>query len=300
MANDSPRSVLLVHGKLYGADLLVVRIDEEGNVLPPLIIFQDFDWDSDSFCRIITKEPARMPLKVKVDFWELRVDFWERKGDFWNVDDWEDKESRTCLHKYFGRNGFCVKDIGACIILPLDPKLNDADGESSLVDLLDLKSLLKKAWERNDKWCSCQKLTEEDDIILCDNTRCKIGWYHMGCLGLPSSEIKALWSHHEEWYCEACQELREEDRVKTTYDNENFDKDIFQASDERIQRARTLWEIWDKHDRPAPDQVHKCVKKIEKEWDQDMDEIIIPIQKFHEIYGSTLRRRRIAVGPSIS
>lgn len=144
-------SVLLVHRQLWDADLLVVRINTKGDVLPPLIIFEDYNWDLKQFCQIITKESARMPSEVKVDFFEVKPDFWEDKGNFWEVNDWKDKEIRTCLHKYFGTNGYCVKDIQACVILPLDPKLNEAYSDSPLLDLLDMRNLLTEAWEMNEK-----------------------------------------------------------------------------------------------------------------------------------------------------
>jgi hypothetical protein len=287
--SPTSRSVLLVHRQLCDADLVVVRIDVKGEVLPPLIIFQDHDWDSDLFCQIITKESARMPLQIKVDFCEVKVDFWETEDDFWKVKDWQNTESRTCLHKYFGTNGYCVEDIQACVILPLNPKLNEFD--FPLLNLLDLKSLLTTAWEMNDKWCSCKKSPEIDNMILCDNTGCNIGWYHMKCCG----EVRdARLKDYKEWYCKKCQKLPKEERSKTTYDNDKSNEDIFQESDERIQRARTVYKVWEKHKWPKSDKILDCVGEIK--WEH-----IIPIKKLEDTMNNKeLRCRKILEGPRLS
>ena len=279
-------SVLLVHGQLCDADLLVVRINVKGKVLPPLIIFQDFDWNTKMFCQIVTKESARMPLEGKVDFCEVKVDLWEDNQNIWELD----KESRTYLHKYFATNGACVKDIQACIILPLDPNLYEAPSNFPLLNLLRLESFLTEAWAMNEKWCKCEGSIEDDDImILCDNTECEFGWYHIKCC-CKVSERDALLKNHEEWYCTECQELQEEDRTKTTYDNEPFDKEVFEKSDERIQRARTVYKVWENFKWPKFSKISKAVR--ETEWQN-----VIPIKKLEETVNGCCK---VIVGPSIS
>jgi hypothetical protein len=313
MANDSPRSVLLVHGKLCGADLLVVRIDKKGNVLPPLIIFKDFEWEDHEFCQITNEESVRIPPDVKIGFWE-------------------DTKGRTCLHEYFGTNGYCVKeDIQACVILPLDPELYDAHDKSSLPKRLGLDSLLTEAWAMNYKWCHCGRSDEfEDDIddntdgdtdgdtdddtedeidderldktlILCDSTKCKYGWYHMKCLKLSEPELRVLWKNHKNWFCEQCKTSLKGDLVKTKYDNGMFRKKIYDASDKRIQRARSFWKVWERHQWPTFKRICVFVKDVEEEWDQKQGETKISIKKLQEeVDSKRLQCRRILISPSLS
>jgi hypothetical protein len=131
-------------------------------------------------------------------------------------------------------------------------------------------------------------------MILCDNTRCKIGWYHMKCLGLSQLERDALWKDHAEWYCEECRKLLREDRTKTTYGNGLFDDDTYGASDKCIQRANTVYKVWRKHQWPAKKKVLDAVRDLETQW-EDM----IPIDKLEETYNNELRCREILRDPSL-
>jgi hypothetical protein len=249
VANHGQPSLLLVHAELCGGDLIVLRIDGKGGVLPPLIIFQDAYWNSDNFRRIIEKERARMHSKVEVEFWK-------------------DENSQSFLYKCFGSEGYLVRgDVQACIILPLDSKLETADPETaSLLDLLDLPTLLEEARSEIKISCICGKADRKESnmMILCDSTKCKYGWYHMNCVGLKDS-FKSM-----EWYCESCKVLSENDRVRTTYDNGEFDADTYQASDERIQLARTMWKVWREHSKPTLAKILKAVQKMQKASDWEV------------------------------
>jgi hypothetical protein len=264
--NGGPPSVLVIHQQLSDADLLVVRISAKNGVLAPLVIFQDTQWESEQFCDIIQKEPARMPKQVEVDFWD-------------------EKEVPSVLSKCFGPDGYCVKDdIQACVILPLASELDTTlavHGESSLLRLLGLESLLTEAEKENNKWCLCKDPDWVDNMILCDSTRCKYGWYHMKCCEVPEN--------HEIWYCDACKLVPEEDRAKTSYDNDSqFDDDIYEASDMRIQRVRTVSQVWTGHPWPKdPEKVHKSLQKIK--WEDK-----IPFKNLmNGRYDKTLRCRLI-------
>jgi hypothetical protein len=242
-------------------------------VLPPLIIFQDTDWLSDEFCRIITEERARMPPTIQVDFSM-------------------DEDGRSVLYKCFGPDGYCVnRDIQACIILPLDLEFNIADLEAegkvirrdSLLDLLKLQTILTDAKSEKKISCRCGK-EESNMMILCDSTKCVFGWYHMECVGLED-DFKS-----EEWYCDTCEEGPENDRVKTTYDNGCFDQDTYRASDKRIQLARTMDKVWKRYSQPTT-KILKVVQEIEENLDWEAK---TPINKLEqEGYKKTLRCRKI-------
>jgi hypothetical protein len=268
VANQGPPSVLLVHAELCGGDLIVLRIDRKGCVLLPLIIFQDAYWDSDEFRRIIEEERARMPSKVEVEFWK-------------------DEKSLSFLYKCFEPKGYFVRDdVQACVILPLDSQLETADPETaSLLNLLDLPTLLEDARSEIKISCKCGKADSKKStmMILCDSTKCKYGWYHMNCVGLKDN-FKS-----KEWYCESCKVLSENDRVKTTYDNGDFDAATYQASDERIQLARTMWKVWREHSKPTLAKILKAVQKMQQASDWEVKSSIQMLEE--EGYFGPLRCR---------
>jgi hypothetical protein len=308
VADGIPPAVLLVHGQLCGDDLLVVRIGASGFVLPPLIIFHDTAWDRKEFCQIIDKEKARMPPEGKVE-----------------VDFGKDKEGLSVLYKIFGTGGYCVRDaVQACVILPLhsDLKIADtgeyhvrddvqagdilpsgfeseiADNETavdrqiSLLKLLDLQTLLTDVQSKNEISCICGNVDDRkadagrsNMMILCDNTKCKYGWYHMECVGLKDA------FRSDEWYCESCTKLSENARAKTTYDNGSFKASTYQASDERIQLARTMGKVWKKYPQPTLEKMLKVVQSMDKGMDWEGK---IPIRKLEEEeYGRMLRCRKV-------
>ena len=57
-------------------------------------------------------------------------------------------------------------------------------------------------------FCSCQG-PEEGDMIACDNSKCKIEWFHLKCLKMskaPKGKAK--------WYCPDCRKLEQFKRSK--------------------------------------------------------------------------------------
>ena len=47
-------------------------------------------------------------------------------------------------------------------------------------------------------YCKCQKLIY-DQMVACDNPKCKYNWFHFSCVGLKAEPGK-----HEKWYCSDC------------------------------------------------------------------------------------------------
>ena len=61
----------------------------------------------------------------------------------------------------------------------------------------DKETSAAAAEESDDQvWCVCRK-EEYGRMILCENSNCKIGWFHFGCVGL-SRKPPGM------WYCAEC------------------------------------------------------------------------------------------------
>jgi hypothetical protein len=229
--------IWLLHRELRGVDLLVVLVDKEGSVRPPLVIFNSSNWKSIEFQHIIREEKSRMPQNVKVDF---RYD----------------KEKTSVLHKCFdAHEGYCtMPEIQFCAILPLSRKRKTLDISSGhnyfqpLEKLLGLQTLLDAARHANKEWCKCQQ-PETEHMILCDLANCTVGWYHTECAGLP----RDYWAH--DWICCDCKETPDKAFDISKYDSANFEQEIFDASDKRIQRSRSVHRAWKNHNWPEPAKV---------------------------------------------
>jgi hypothetical protein len=233
--------IWLLHRKLCGVDLLVVLVDKEGSVRPPLVIFNSSNWNSTEFERIIREEQSRMPKNVKVDF---RYD----------------KEKTSVLQKCFAaHNGYCtMPEIQFCAILPLSRKGKTLDSSSGqnyfqpLEKLLGLQTLLDAAGSANEEWCKCQQ-PDTKHMILCDLADCAVGWYHTECEGLPRNY------RAREWICSDCKETPNKLLRISKYDSANFEQETFDASDKRIQRSRSIHRAWKNHNWPEPDKVRHLI-----------------------------------------
>jgi hypothetical protein len=228
--------VWLLHRGLTRADLLVVRVNNGGSVLPPVVIFRSSDWKSHQFERITREERARIPQNLATEF---RYD----------------KDRKSVLEKCFSpTTGYCtVSDIQFCAILPLKRQRRaGADVRvkkrlERLEQLLGLEELIDEAERAKYEWCTCHA-PESEDMISCDATKCPTGWFHKECVGLDR-DYKA-----QDWFCPGCKALG--NIVFSTYDNneEKFDKDVLDKSDVRVQRARSLNRVWNNHKWPnAPE-----------------------------------------------
>jgi hypothetical protein len=266
--------IWLLHRELRGVDLLVIRITSGGSKLSPLIIFNDANWTSPDFRKIIIEERARMPQNVEIDF---RYD----------------ENNTSALEKCFNATkGSCtMSELQFCAILPLQRReerrdnLQTRSDLQSLEQILGLRKLIKAAQRANEKWCSCQQ-PETGPMIQCPSTRCKIGWYHHRCVGLASDD------ESPDWICDACKDSGSISFSKYDDHNHNYTQDVIEGSDARIQRVKTLSRAWNNHEWPAasavrdlmyrkicckiemeknPDKFYNTVKKLEsKRYDANM------------------------------
>jgi hypothetical protein len=91
----------------YDGDLLTVCIDDEGSILPPLIIFDSARWKKRSFKHVIKEEPARRPDGILADF-RIR------------------RDGSSYIKSYVASfSGFHEPHTQFCAIIPLDPDAYD-------------------------------------------------------------------------------------------------------------------------------------------------------------------------------
>ena len=53
----------------------------------------------------------------------------------------------------------------------------------------------------NDTWCMCKMDGTEDDLIMCEDSSCKIIWFHFKCM-----RIKKI--PKGKWFCPECRKKR--------------------------------------------------------------------------------------------
>ena len=231
-------------------DLLILRIDTEGEVLPPLVIFGSERWKNHDFKVVVKEEEARMPDGILAEF-RTRDD-----GSSW-------------IRAYLaGRSGYLrTAQIQFCAILPLDPHayslqydLGDSDGKAfqRLESFLRIRRLLEDAKRANERWCKCEALYIKyysPAMILCDNLKCPVGWYHNKCVGLDE-DFKG------QWFCKKClRKWQANELADADAKDDEINKKIREASDARVQRLRTLSRIWKEHEWPDPEDVQDMITR---------------------------------------
>ena len=230
-------------------DLLVVRIDEEGSLLPPLIVFNSTSWEEEDFQRVVEEEQARLPAGILADFRLCQ-------------------DGRSFLRSSIARNPgyFRKSQCQFCVIIPLDSKTyqrlrRSEDAGHAVFEqferFLGLPELIQAAQDANERWCQCQAVYNEysPSMILCDNVKCRMGWYHKRCVGLDEN-FRA-----DCWLCKQClDKWQETDLAWIQSDSEDdIDEDIRKASDYRIQRIKTLARVWKDHEWPSAQKVRRRI-----------------------------------------
>jgi len=243
-------------------DLLIVRVDVEGKILPPLLIFEYNDWEHPHLRYAITEEEGRAPDDILFDF---RIH-----------KDRSSYRQRCVDHKdgYFRGN-----QLQFCAILPLNPDTYDEHttkataGDAAFKKFesaLKLPQLIEAVdfANRNWRWCYCDKTNNEHSprMILCDNLKCPIGWYHKVCEAPdePDEDISS-----RRWFCKKC--LRKGHRNKhLLVERRDIDEDILLASDDRIQYLKALASVWKYHDWPSGEEMQYLVDRVSSKLNMDV------------------------------
>ena len=236
------------------SDLLIIRVTERGNILRPVMVFDSARWSKPKFRKILDDEEPRLP------------EYLVRKFTF-------DKRGRH----YFSRSSYLDSGIQFCAIVPLKPQeyhlqRRSIKGKDRLFDplesLLGISELLSNASNEAKKWCKCRSECWKlgGSMILCDNMKCQIGWYHKRCVGV--GEVSASDSDSEsnldcdyEWLCRRC--------TKIPRKNLDFAEDmdmpygkLAEASSDRVQQAKALDRVWRRHSWPPRREIVDTFKMI--------------------------------------
>ena len=220
-----------------GEDLLVIRVDEAGNMLQPLIVFDSAEWDHSEFTKILEHEVERRHPDVDVTF---------------TVDEENQHYLRRCLIRR--SNYFRTPLVQFCAILPVDRRSYKRQRagvreENELFEPLEsamgIPELLTVGDAAYKRWCVCEARYNEysPPMILCDNTKCDVGWYHQKCVGLDDSfETDGL------WFCDDCPPGKRQCATDSDFE---YDEDILEASSNRVHRTKKLASIWAEHSWPS-------------------------------------------------
>ncbi|KAL9128656.1 MAG: hypothetical protein Q9217_002716 [Psora testacea] len=142
-----------------------------------------------------------------------------------------------------------------------DPDVRPRYRESKLFEplesLLDLQVLLADIDRAYEKWCTCGPPYNKysPPMIQCNNALCKLGWYHMRCVGVGEDDVP------DYWLCEDCGEISEKDRQDNDYLDLEYDE-YHEASSYRTYRTRSLMRAWLQHAWPDPDAICREFRKI--------------------------------------
>lgn len=56
-------------------------------------------------------------------------------------------------------------------------------------------------------FCICQKVTQEYEMIKCDNDTCKYQWFHFSCVGIKIAP-------EGKWFCPDCLKARQKKKKR--------------------------------------------------------------------------------------
>ena len=235
-------------------DHVMIRIDRQGRMLRPFILFDDTKWQientQDSKCKmILEQERLRYQPNVRTGF---ICDTQSRKY-LWSC-------ARSTLNYTYEGTQFCA-------IAPLNKmaygKQPVKNVEEQLFEpieaLLHVGILLASFEEVTKQWCKCQRLVNgyEAGMIHCGNTRCHLQWYHKECVDLDEDD------EPKPWICPDCRKMTWNERreVKQLKLSEWYAEDI-EASDQRVQSTRALRRVWDTHTWPSRKAVLETFERV--------------------------------------
>jgi len=220
---------------------LLIRLDTKGRVLRPLVIFDSYKWDHPKFDEVLEHEEQRYSSAVSTCF-------------TYDADDCH------YSHRYIlgGNAQFHDRLIQLCIVIPLDPpkayRSKPAEGPfkefEELLGIWGSEGLLSKADYFHKQWCYCKAQWNEysPPMVLCDNTKCDIGWYHETCVNLEEYSGGM-------WLCGTCQRIPSEERSLADDSDFDYPTELVDARDDRIQRTKSLPKAWEEHKWPKTEDV---------------------------------------------
>ena len=236
------------------ADLLILRVTESGRVLRPIVIFGSADWHVRTFEKILRDERQRHNPRTQRCF---KID---------------SKGRRYLWKGVFAEPNYFAREEQFCAILPLsfrdyESQCSHSKKEEKLFEPLEEKLGISKLLELADnayrRWCECERFYDDSspDMVLCDNVKCRIGWFHCACVGLDEG-FEPVTS----WLCNTCADLPF-DQCVFVKDMDLDYETVADKSSYRVHRTRTLRKVWDDHDWPSEADVRETFDEIARNLD---------------------------------
>jgi hypothetical protein len=231
-------------------NVLVLKIDQRGNLMKPLVVFDSHHWQDQEFSELVSHEGLRWHSGVDTEFLF-------------------DKKQRHYLRKLIQE--FLIEASGPgiqfCAICPLDEDqyrnrcrdISENDDMFRPVEaLLNIPDLLHAIKKSAEKWCLCRRPHNEfsPDMVLCDNVNCKIGWYHFECLDMDEAP--------DFWLCPACEATDPSTHVYSIDGDVDYDEELYVESWDRVQLTKAIARVWAKHEGPGRDKLLKKMEKISR------------------------------------
>ena len=235
-------------------DLILIRVSETGKIEEPVIINstsrlvdgKPVDWEDGSFNVVV--EDERRSLHPNI-------------GSIFNVDEDGNDYLWQC---YRSKERWIHRGIQFSIILPVNvvsycQKNQESQGAQlfePLESLFRLQDLLCNIERARRKWCSCEQQRNRHwrSMVRCRNALCDISWFHKKCVKFSHSDDEAS------WLCDGCRKTPEKFAYIEMKPNES--DDFAHASHDRLHLARSIENVWYKHDWPSQDEIIAKIDEI--------------------------------------
>jgi hypothetical protein len=236
-------------------DLLVLNINQRGIVSRPIVIF---DWDPCPLSRLVCDERFRWHSSVDARFL---------------YDDNQTYYLRKLLIELL--NSPRGSEIQFCVIFPLDQieyrdsnsKASDNDNVfRSIEDLLDIPYILHSIRRSAESWYDCTKdcYGFDPDTIICDNVNCKIGRFHLECLGMDDGDFSDASDEACSWLCEDCEESEQSNHLYSKEFGSDSEDELDHEIIDRVLITKAIASVWNKHKWPKKDKLVKEMEKISR------------------------------------
>ncbi|KAF2099043.1 hypothetical protein NA57DRAFT_56673 [Rhizodiscina lignyota] len=98
-----------------------------------------------------------------------------------------------------------IKQVETLLVAMMEVEILLIRWAGNLLNVEDVPMVLV----RKERWCVCRGSEDEDiGMICCDEARCKIHWFHYGCVGLTEEPGKSnVPKGKAKWLCDACKAM---------------------------------------------------------------------------------------------
>uniref|UniRef100_A0A7S2SE11 PHD-type domain-containing protein n=2 Tax=Mucochytrium quahogii TaxID=96639 RepID=A0A7S2SE11_9STRA len=170
--------------------------------------------------QLLPRELDRYPSNIRADFRSCAPATLHRYIEHYNLDVHNDgcvSELASVVASHFDMGLEVVEeDIVTNFVKFIDAYPGDGSRKSRKeekrhrtrgrhVDVLGTLDSESDSTSAAQLYCLCRRV-QFGEMIGCDNEKCKIEWFHVGCVGVKPGAVQG-----REWYCPDCREEMEQD-----------------------------------------------------------------------------------------